>query len=89
MSSSQIQKLLDESNLDLQQLSEQTGLRVESIQSFDQRVQKISAELEKISKVLDIHPLEVLSMSFENTQSPSALHIKDLCCLKNLKCCKN
>ena len=60
MSSSKIQKLLNGRNLDLQQMSEQTGLSVESIQSLEQRIQEIFAELEKISNALDMPSSDVL-----------------------------
>lgn len=69
MSSSQIQKLIDEKNLDLQQISEQTGLPVESIESFEKRTQTVFAELEKISNALDMLPSEMLGISLEKTFS--------------------
>ena len=70
MSMSQIQKLLSERNLDLQQMSKQTGLRTESIQSFEDRVQEIFIELEKISDALDMSPPNVLGAALEKKSLP-------------------
>lgn len=60
MSSSQIQKLINERNLDFQQMSEHTGLPVESIESFEKRTRTVFADLKKISKALDMPPSEML-----------------------------
>lgn len=67
MSSSQIQKLLDESNLDLQQLSEKTGLSVNSLQSFEQEIQTGFDTLDKISAALDMPSSEVLSRILDSS----------------------
>jgi DNA-binding Xre family transcriptional regulator len=69
MSISQIEKLLDERNLDLKELSEQTGLSVKSIQNFEQQIQKSFDNLQKISDALNMSPLDLLRMSLESDSS--------------------
>jgi hypothetical protein len=48
-------------NLDLQALSEQTKLSVESIQSFEQKTRENFDELKKISDALNMSSLDVLT----------------------------
>jgi transcriptional regulator with XRE-family HTH domain len=69
MSISQIKKLLDEKNLDLKELSEQTGLSVKSIQNFEQQIQKSFDKLQRISDALNMSPLDLLRMSLESNSS--------------------
>lgn len=73
MNISQIQKLLDERNLDSQQMSEQTGLPVKSIESFEKRTRTVFAELEEISKALDMPPSEMLGIFLVEGDSSSGV----------------
>lgn len=74
-----IQKLLHEKDLDLQQISEQTGLSKETIQNFENRIQEISTELEKISDGLDMPPSDVLGI-FLAAPSPNRRRPPDWVC---------
>jgi transcriptional regulator with XRE-family HTH domain len=83
MSIYQIQKLLNTKNLDLQALSEKTGLSAESIQSFEQKTRENFDELQKISDALDMPALELLTTVLElpEIDSSKSSSIERFCAL--------
>ncbi len=81
MSISQIQQLLNTKDLDLQALSEQAGLSVEAIQSFEQKTRESFDELQKISGALGMSSLDLLATVLEvpEIDSSRASEVQRIC----------
>ncbi|MBN8563753.1 MAG: helix-turn-helix transcriptional regulator [Leptolyngbya sp. UWPOB_LEPTO1] len=54
MNESRIQQYLDAQNINLQEVSDRSGLSIESIQTIESRINEDFANLQKLSEVLNI-----------------------------------
>lgn len=53
MSTSKLQELLEKQNLSLQELSDRSGLPIETIETIEPKVQEVFTNLQKIAQSLD------------------------------------